>query len=215
MDSRVQGTRCLVKAIRHAGRPPRILVSGSATGIYADTGDAPTGESAPLGAHFLARVCKAWESEALQCAKSTRVVLLRTGMVLSRDGGALAAMLPIFRLGLGGKLGTGRQWLPWIHIDDEAALALAAIENDTLQGPLNATAPNPVRNSDFTQILAETLHRPAFFGVPAFALRAATGGFAAELLDSRRIIPAAAAKARFAFRFPSLREALADLLGTY
>jgi len=141
-----------------------------------------------------------------------RVVLLRTGMVLAREGGALAAMLPIFRLGLGGRLGSGSQWIPWIHLEDEAALALAAVENAAFQGPLNATAPNPSRNADYTRALAAAVKRPAIFWVPAFALKAATGGFSAELLESRRVIPAAAAKAGFAFRFPDLDGALADLL---
>ena len=214
-DSRVLGTRRIVEAIRKADNPPRVLVNGSATGIYADTGDAMAGEEAPHGSGFLAEVCEAWEAEALQAAASgIRVVLLRTGMVLARDGGALAAMLPVFRLGLGGKLGSGRQWITWIHIEDEAALALATLENKTIQGPLNATAPTPARNADFTRALAEALGRPAFFMVPSFALRAALGGFAAELLESRRIVPAAAAKAGFAFRFPALPEALADLLGS-
>jgi uncharacterized protein (TIGR01777 family) len=121
-------------------------------------------------------------------------------------------MLPVFRLGLGGKLGNGRQWVSWIHIEDEAALALAALEDETIDGPVNGTAPNPVRNVDFTRALAGRLGRPAFFSVPAFALRAAVGGFAAELLESRRIVPAAAEKAGFAFRFPEIEGALADLL---
>jgi hypothetical protein len=132
--------------------------------------------------------------------------------VLSREGGALGAMLPIFRLGLGGKLGNGRQWVSWIHIEDEVELALATLLKEAYDGPVNATAPNPVRNAEFTKALASRLHRPAFFAAPAFALRAVAGGFSAELLESRRIVPAAAAKAGFAFRFPDIGEALDDLL---
>jgi hypothetical protein len=212
-ESRVLATRRIVEAIRAAKNPPRVLVNGSAIGIYGDTADAVTDEAAPHGAQFLADVCEAWEAEALQAREAgARVALLRTGMVLSRQGGALAAMLPVFRLGLGGKLGSGRQWVSWIHIEDEAALALAALENETIHGPVNGVAPNPVRNEDFTRALARALKRPAFLTVPAFALRAAAGGFSAELLESRRIIPAAATKAGFAFRFPALQGALEDLL---
>ncbi len=215
MNSRVLGTRRMVEAIRATPEPPRVLVNGSAIGLYGDTGDTVTDEAGRHGKNFLAQVCDAWEEEALEArAAGARVALLRTGMVLSPKGGALAAMLPVFRAGLGGKLGTGRQWISWIHIEDEAALILAAVENDTFHGPLNATAPNPVRNADYTKALARALHRPALFTVPAIALRVAAGGFSAELLESRRIIPAAAAQAGFAFKFPTLEEALADLLNT-
>jgi uncharacterized protein (TIGR01777 family) len=211
--SRVLGTRRIVEAIARTNEPPSVLVSGSATGIYGDAGDAVIDETAAHGRGFLAEVCEDWEAEAIEAGEAgARVALLRTGMVLAREGGALAAMLPVFRLGLGGKLGSGRQWVPWIHIEDEAALALAAVENQTIRGPVNATAPNPARNADFTRTLAETLGRPAFLKVPAFALRAAAGGFSAELLGSRRIVPDAAAKAGFAFRFPTIEGALADLL---
>jgi len=211
--SRVLGTRRIVEAIARTSEPPPVLVSGSATGIYGDAGDAVTDETASHGTGYLAKVCEEWEEEALKAAEAgARVVLLRTGMVLSREGGALATMLPVFRLGLGGTLGSGRQWVPWIHIEDEAALAVAAVENQAIRGPVNATAPNPAQNADFTRALAETLGRPAFLKLPAFALRAAAGGFSAELLESRRVVPAAAAKAGFEFRFPTLGEALADLL---
>lgn len=212
MLSRVEGTRRFVEAIRNTTRPPRVLVNGSAIGIYGDTGDGLADEEAPHGSEFLAKVCEAWEEEAMRARETVRVVVLRTGMVLAREGGALAAMLPVFQLGLGGRLGSGRQWISWIHIDDEAALALATLENEALHGPVNGTAPNPVRNVDFTKALAMTLRRPAFFRVPAMVLRTAVGGFSAELLESRRIIPAAAVNAGFAFRFPELQAALADLL---
>jgi uncharacterized protein (TIGR01777 family) len=213
--SRVLVTRKIVTAIQAAKDPPRVLVNGSAIGFYGNRGEAITDERARQGRGFLPDVCEAWEHEALRaCATGTRVVLLRSGMVLSREGGALAAMLPIFRLGLGGKLGSGRQWLSWIHIEDEAALALAALENDAIQGPVNATSPNPARNKDFTQALARAVHRPAFFQVPKPVLRLAVGGFASELLESRRIVPAAAAATGFAFQFPTLEGALEDLLKT-
>jgi uncharacterized protein (TIGR01777 family) len=214
-QSRVLGTRRIVEAIRAASPPPRVLVNASAIGIYGDRGEAVTDEGSPHGKKFLAKVCEAWEAEASRAReRGTRVVFLRTSMVLARGGGALGAMLPVFGLGAGGKLGNGRQWVSWIHIEDEAALTIAAVENEALDGPLNATAPYPVRNEHFTRALAGALHRPAFFTVPAFALKAALGGFSAELLESRRIVPAAAARACFAFKFPALEGALEDLIPT-
>jgi uncharacterized protein (TIGR01777 family) len=211
-ESRVLATRRIVEAIQATSEPPKVLVNGSAIGIYGDTKDVVTDEAAPHGSGFLAEVCEAWEAEAVRARDSgTRVALLRTGMVLSREGGALAAMLPVFRLGLGGKLGNGQQWIAWIHIEDMAALALAALENEAVNGPLNATAPNPVRNGEFTRALAKAAGRRTIFGVPGFALRAATGGFSAELLESRRVVPAAAARVGFGFRFPAIEGALVDL----
>ena len=210
-DSRILGTRSIVEAMKAMPQPPRILVNASATGFYGDTGEREAGEDAPRGQGFLAEVCGEWEAEALRAREpGARVVLLRTGLVLSPEGGMLKATLPIFRLGLGGRLGSGRQWLSWIHIEDEAALALEAVENDSLQGPLNAVAPAPARNAEFTAALAGALRRPAFFAVPAIVLRTALGDFSAELLESRRVIPVAAAGYRF--RHPDLRGALENLL---
>jgi len=215
LESRVLATRRIVEAMQASAVPPRVLVNGSAIGYYGDTGDRTVDERGPRGSGFLAEVCEAWEAEALRArAFGARVVLLRTGVVLAREGGALAAMLPAFRLGLGGRLGAGRQWIAWIHIADEAALALAAIENEAIHGDVNATAPSPVTNADFTKTLAATLHRPAIFAVPAFALRAALDGFASELLESRRIIPAAAIAAGYQFRYPALPDAMRQLLHT-
>ena len=211
-ESRVLGTQRIVEGIRRAKGDVRVLVNGSAIGIYADTGDVVTDETGAHGSGFLSEVCEAWEEEALKAEEAgTRVALLRTGVVLAREGGALGMMLPIFRMGLGGKLGNGRQWVSWIHIEDEAALAIAAAENQLIRGPMNTTAPEPVRNAEFTRALARRLERPAFFNVPGFALRTA-GGFASTLVESQRIVPAAAAKAGFAFRFPELNGALANLL---
>ena len=209
-DSRILGTRSIIEAINHAAHPPRVLVNASAVGYYGDTGENPEDEGAKPSSGFLAGLCADWENEALRA--NTRVVLLRTGLVLSPRGGALAAMLPIFRLGLGGQLGSGRQWISWVHLDDEAALILAAVENDQFAGPLNSVSPNPVRNSDFTAALAHALRRPAFFRVPAFALRLALGGFSAELLENRRVLPVVADRAGFTFRHPTLPEALAELV---
>ncbi len=210
--SRKFGTRALVDAIAAAEQPPRVLVSGSAVGFYGDTGDIPADETTAHGFGFLADVCVAWETEANRARDfGVRVVLPRTGIVLGKSGGALAKMTPIFRAGLGGKIGDGTQWMPWIHLDDEAALLLYAAENDALSGAVNAVAPEPVRNVDFTRELAQTLHRPAFFTVPGIAVKTAMGELSHELLDSKRIVPRVALAADFSFQFPRLDSALAEI----
>jgi uncharacterized protein len=210
-ESRVHGTRLVVEAIKASAEPPEVLVCGSGTGLYGDAGDAEIDESHPCGGGFLAGVVQSWEAEAWR-AEGCRVVLLRTSLVLGKGNGALGAMAPIFRAGLGGRLGSGRQWMPWIHIEDEAMLALFALENLEVRGPLNACAPWPVRNADFTKALARVLRRPAFLAVPRFAL-SLLGDFAHELLDSKRVVPASATEHGFRFRFPELGPALKDLLG--
>ncbi|MEA3187068.1 MAG: uncharacterized protein QOD99_898, partial [Chthoniobacter sp.] len=212
-DSRKFGTRRLVDAMLASRNGPRVLVSGSAVGFYGDTGERIADEDAPASHGFLAEVTRTWEAEALRAREAgVRVVLLRTGIVLGKNGGALAAMKPVFQLGLGGKLGTGRQWMPWIHLDDEVALALFAAETESVSGPVNAVSPEPVRNAEFTRELAVAMHRPAVFTVPAFVLRMFTGEFSRELLDSKRIAPRRALDAGFEFRFPTLKPALADAL---
>ncbi|MEA3212151.1 MAG: uncharacterized protein QOE70_5208 [Chthoniobacter sp.] len=211
-ESRVQGTRRLVEAIQASAQKPEVLVCGSAIGFYGDHGDGDLTEQSPAGTGFLAETVTAWEAEALQ-AQDVRTVLLRTSLVLGKNGGALQVMAPVFRAALGGPIGDGRQWMPWIHLEDEARLALFAVENLDVRGPLNAAAPWPVRNGDFTQTLARTLRRPAFFRVPAFALRILLGDFSHELLDSKRVLPAAALEHGFGFRFSELAPALKDLLG--
>ena len=205
-ESRVLGTRRVVEAIGKLDEPPEVFACGSAVGFYGDSGDAELTETSGGGGGFLGETVRAWEAEALQ-AQRTRVVLLRTGIVLGKGGGALRAMTPVFRMGLGGPLGNGRQWMPWIHLDDEARLILFAVENLDIRGPLNATAPWPARNADFTRTLARALHRPAIFRVPAFALRM-LGDFSHELLDSKRVLPAAATEHGFGFQFPELEPAL-------
>lgn len=209
--SRVEGTRRVVEAIGELDVKPEVLVCGSAIGIYGDAGDVELTEQAPAGTGFLAETVQAWEAEALQ-AKEVRTVLLRTSLVLGRGAGALGAMVPLFRLALGGRLGEGRQWMPWIHVEDEARLVLFAVENLDVRGPLNAAAPWPVRNAEFTGLLARILHRPAFLHAPEFALRL-LGDLSHELLDSRRVLPAAALEHGFGFRFSELAPALKDLLG--
>ena len=211
-ESRVLGTRRVVEAINAAGEKPEVLLSSSAIGFYGDRGEEELTETSPAGTGFLADTTQAWEAEA-QRAEGVRLVLLRTSLVLGKHGGALTPMTPLFKLGLGGPLGDGRQWMSWIHLDDLARLALFAIENLDIRGPLNGSAPWPARNAGFTRTLAATLHRPAFLRIPAFALRAALRGFARELLDSKRVLPAAALDHGFGFQFPELAPALKNLLG--
>ena len=211
-DSRILGTRAVARSIQSMPEPPAVLVSASAIGYYGDTCDAEVTEDAPAGPGFLPDVCSAWESEAASAEKSCRVVRARIGIVLGKGGGALRAMLPAFRCGLGGRLGDGTQWFSWIHVEDLASLLLWAVENLDIRGALNATAPWPVRNSEFTRALAGSLHRPAFMHVPAFALRLILGGFSRELLDSRRVLPAVATAHGFGFKFPEIGPALRDIV---
>ena len=214
-DSRILGTRRIVDAILTAKNPPRILVSSSAIGFHGDTGENEANEDSPPGAGFLAEVCQSWETEALRAReKNIRVVLLRTSVVLGPRGGAMQPIYPAFRLGLGGNLGSGRQWMAWIHLHDEAALILHALDHAEIEGPIEAVAPHPCRNSEFTAALARTLHRPAFLHIPAFALKIALGDFSRELLDSKRIISKHLAPSGFKHRFPSLEDAFANILNT-
>lgn len=212
--SRVGGTRRLVEALARLPKRPSVLVCASAVGYYGARGDEVLTEASPPGTGFLAEVCAGWEQAAAAAeGLKLRVVRLRMGMVLGRDGGALARMLPAFKLGLGGRLGDGRQWMSWIHRDDLAELIRFAVEQPALAGAVNAVAPAPVTNAEFTRELAAAVHRPAWFPAPAPALRALFGEMASVLLDSQRAVPAAAQAAGFVFRFPSLRGALAQLLG--
>ncbi|HEV8147550.1 MAG TPA: TIGR01777 family oxidoreductase [Bryobacteraceae bacterium] len=209
-SSRVEGTRDLIAALRE--HPPKVLVNGSAVGYYGSRGEETLEESAPPGIGFLANVTRKWEREALAAEQfGTRVVLLRTGIALGPDGGALQRMLLPFRWGLGGPIAGGRHWMPWIHAEDAVALIEFAIDSASLSGPVNAVAPNPVRNSEFTRELAHALHRPAIFPIPAFALDLLFGEMSEILTDSQRVIPRAALDADFVFRFPELRAAFADL----
>ncbi|HWB58690.1 MAG TPA: TIGR01777 family oxidoreductase [Chthoniobacteraceae bacterium] len=214
-DSRALGTRHLVDAILAAANPPRVLVSSSAIGYYGDTGETETNEDSPPGHGFLPEVCQAWEREALRAReKNVRVVLLRTSVVLG-PGGAMGVMLPFFNLGLGGKLGSGRQWMSWIHLDDEAALALHALQHDDISGPINAIAPQPCRNEEFTRALSRVARMPAFLNVPAFVLKTLLGDFSHELLDSKRIISNRLTASGFTHRFPDLDTALADIAANW
>ena len=212
-SSRWEGTRRLVEAMRPLSRPPATLVCASAIGIYGPRGDEILTERSQAGEGFLASVCIEWENEAEKAVDlGVRAVELRTGIVLGPEGGALAKMLPVFRMGLGGRLGSGDQWMSWIHADDLIALIRHAIDFPALRGPVNATAPNPVTNAVFTESLASALGRPAFLPVPAFALRWLYGEMSEVLLGSQRVVPAAAEAGGFRFRYPQLDPALGSLL---
>ena len=215
-DSRVGGTRHLVDGIgsQAAADRPAVLVSASAVGYYGDRGDEELDEDAAPGDGFLAGVCRDWEAEAARAEPlGVRVVRARIGLVLGRDGGALASLLPVFRAGAGGPLGGGRQWWPWIHVDDVVGLLVLAIEREALAGALNLAAPEPVRQKPFARALGAALDRPSFLPTPAFGLKLALGPFSEELLASRRVLARRAEEAGYRFRFPRLAEALADLVG--
>lgn len=213
-DSRVVGTRHLVQGIAQAAVRPATLVSASAVGYYGSRGDEELTESATPADDFLARVCVEWEREALAAADlGVRVVTARTGIVLgSGSGGALAKMLTPFKLGAGGPLGNGRQWMPWVHVADLARLYVHAADHGEIRGPMNAVAPQPVRNSEFTKALARQLHRPAFMPAPYLGLRLVFGEFAQVLFASQRVIPQVALDTGFAFQYPDITSALREIL---
>lgn len=209
-DSRVRGTRNLVKVIESLSERPRALLSASAVGYYGNRGDEVLEESSAAGKDFLAEVCCAWEAEAGRAVGcGLRVVTPRIGIVLDKSGGALARMLLPFKLGLGGRLGKGRQWMPWIHLNDLVGLLLFAAAKNEIAGPINAVGPAPATNREFTQTLAEALKRPAIFPVPQFALQWAFGEMATVvLLASQRAVPTVADRAGYRFRYPTLAAAL-------
>ena len=214
-SSRVLGTRTVAKSIAEAARPPQVLVSASAIGYYGNRGNEVLTEQSPPGSSFLADLCREWESETeTAAAAGTRVVRLRMGVVLSSRGGALAKMLTPFRMGVGGRIGSGHQWWSWISIDDVIGLITRALIEDTLRGAVNAVSPNPVTNAEFTRILGSVLRRPTVFPIPEFVVRAAFGQMGEEvLLASQRVQPVAAIAAGFRFRYPELKPALEHLLG--
>jgi uncharacterized protein (TIGR01777 family) len=212
LESRREGTRELVAAIERSPDRPAALVSASAVGFYGERGDEELTEASPRGGGFLADVCAAWEAEAQAAeALGLRVLRLRFGLVLDADGGVLGESLPLARAGLGGPLGSGRQWWPWVHRDDVVAAIAAGLEGDA-SGVWNVAAPGAVRQRDFARALGRTLGRPAVLPAPAFALRLVLGGFADEPLLSRLVRPAAPLAAGFAFAWPELAPALQDLV---
>jgi uncharacterized protein (TIGR01777 family) len=213
--SRVGLTEAVVEAIRRlpAAARPAVLVNASAVGYYGDGGESFLTESAAPGSGYLADLCRAWEAAAVEAeALGVRVVRLRLGVVLGRGGLAFERLRRVFRCGLGGRLGSGRQWMAWIHLDDVRAALVHAVVSASLQGAVNGTAPSPERNAEFTRMLAAALHRPALLPVPACALKLALGGFGAALMDSQRAVPEALVEDGFHFKFPDLDGALADLV---
>jgi uncharacterized protein len=212
-DSRIESTRQLVSAIARLPHKPSTLVCASAVGYYGNRGDEVLTENSGTGSGFLAELCQEWEREARQAQEAgLRVVTIRIATVLGTEGGALPKMLTPFRLGLGGRFGDGRQWMSWIHADDLIGLFRFAAENENASGVLNGSSPHPVINNEFTRTLARAVHRPAIIPVPKFALRLAFGEMADVLFDSLRVIPQAAERAGFTFRYPQLNAALAQLL---
>ncbi|MGB0121825.1 MAG: TIGR01777 family oxidoreductase [Silvibacterium sp.] len=214
VESRVRTTRALVDLLKRLQNPPRSLLCASAVGIYGDRGDEVLTENSSPGRGFLADTCRAWEAEAERAAEAgLRVVHLRFGVVLSREGGALKQMLPVFRAGFGGRLGSGRQWMSWIAINDLVRAVLHILETDSLHGGANLVAPGPVTNAEFTRALGRALRRPAVLPVPPFALRVAVGEIAdAALLASTRAIPERLTASGFRFDFPEITGALRSIL---
>jgi hypothetical protein len=214
-DSRVKSTRLLSESLAQLAKPPKVLISASASGYYGDCGEEVLSEEHPPGSTFLAQVCRDWEAATEPAARSgLRVVKLRTGLVLSPAGGALARMLLPFRLGLGGRIGSGRQYFSWVSLEDVRGAILHALMTDTLEGPLNVAAPNPVTNREFTRTLGLVLRRPTLFPIPAFAARLVLGELANDLLlASARLEPARLLATDYRFRYTDLEAAFRYLLG--
>jgi uncharacterized protein (TIGR01777 family) len=213
-SSRIESTRALVNALGKMNARPRVLVSASAIGIYGNRGDESLTEESKAGSNFLAELTREWEAEALKAeALGIRVVLARFGVILAREGGALAKMLLPFKIGAGGKLGTGKQWMSWVMLDDVVGILRLAIENASVRGPVNVVVPQPVRNEEFTKVLAKALHRPALFPAPAFALRLALGEMAdALLLSSQRVVPRVLENTGYQFLHADLSPALESIV---
>ncbi len=212
-DSRVVGTRNLVAGLRGLDKKPEVLVSASAVGYYGDRADEELDESSEAGRGFLADVCTEWEREALAAeALGIRVVCVRIGIVLAPGGGALARMLTPFKMGAGGRLGSGKQWMPWIHIDDVVGVLLHASRTAAVRGAMNAVSPQPVTNAEFTRALGHAVHRPAFLPVPKAALRIAFGEMSEILMASQRALPRVAERTGYAFQHSELAGALAAVM---
>lgn len=212
-DSRVESGKAVLEAIRQAATKPRVLLQGSAVGYYGPRGDEVVTEHHAAGSDFLTDICVAWEASTAEAeALGVRRALLRTGIVLSRKGGALPKMALPFRMMAGGPLGSGRQWVPWIHIADEAGAIRFLLENGDASGPFNLTAPTPLRNRDFSRALGKALRRPALAPAPSFALRAVLGEMADMLLEGQRAVPQRLLEAGYVFRYPEALPALRHLL---
>lgn len=213
VDSRIQSTRALVAAIKKANIRPKALINASAVGYYGNVPEGDVKESSPKGEGFLSETCLLWEEEARRAFDlGLRVVTIRTGIVLEKSQGALAKMLLPFRLFIGGPLGSGKQWFPWIHLEDEVRAIRFVLEDPKLQGPVNLTAPNPVRLKEFCKVLGSVLGRPSWAPVPAFVLKIILGEMASLLLEGQRAMPEKLAAAGFKFRYPDLQPALQAIL---
>ncbi len=214
LQSRSQGTGHLAEAVAQAAQRPRVFISASAVGYYGNRGDEILREESPSGEGFAAEICRQWEGATQPAsAAGIRTAQMRIGVVMSADGGALPKMITPFRLGLGGSLGSGRQWWSWVSVADVAGAIHHVLTHDSLQGPVNTVAPNPVTNAEFTSTLASVLHRPAIFPMPAFAVRLAFGEMGEELfLGSQRVEPARLAASGYQFQHPILKEALQEIL---
>lgn len=210
-DSRIISTAKIIETISGLEKRPKVFASASGVGIYGNRGDEDITEESSLADDFLANVCKAWEAEAMK-AKSLglRVAVVRTGVVLGKNGGALKKMLPIFKLGAGGPVGSGRQYMSWIHVDDLASMYLEIIKNPSVEGPLNATAPYPATSKDFAKQLGKTLGRPAFAPAPSFALKLVFGEMSQVLLEGQKVLPVKFKEKKYRFKFPTLEMALKE-----
>lgn len=212
-DSRIMSTQRIVEAIKAMPVKPKALISASAIGIYGDRGNEELSEDASTGNDYLASLCKEWEAEAYKAKEfGVRVAVLRTGVVLGKNGGALKKMLPIFKLGAGGPVGSGKQYMSWIHVEDLAQMYVVALKNPSYEGPYNGTALNPATNKEFTQTLGKALHRPAFAPVPGFALKLVFGEMASVLLEGQKVIPSKFKASKFRYRYPSLEMAIKESL---
>jgi uncharacterized protein len=214
IESRAQGTGHLAEAAAKAAQRPQVFISASAVGYYGSRGDEVLREESPSGAGFAAEICRQWEGASQPAtAAGIRTAQMRIGVVMSADGGALAKMITPFRLGLGGRLGSGRQWSSWVSVDDVVGAIHHVLTHDTLQGPVNTVSPNPVTNAEFTSTLASALHRPAIFPMPAFAVKLVFGEMGEELfLGSQRVEPARLAASGYQFKHPDLRNTLKEIL---
>jgi uncharacterized protein (TIGR01777 family) len=213
LDSREKGTRNMVHSIFETKPRPKAFICASASGYYGDRGDDVVDEHEPPGSDWLAEVCARWERQADTAKVGTRMVIVRTGIVLDADGGALAKMLPFFKAGVGGPVGSGKQYMPWIHVDDLVGIYLAAIDHDRFNGAINASAPEPATNRQFAKALGSALNRPAVAPVPGFTIKLMYGEMAQVVLKGVRMVPGRAAELGYEFRHPDLGEALRDTLG--
>ena len=211
-DSRITGTTNLLKGLHNAGVKPKVIVSATAIGFYGDRGNEILKEDAKKGSGFLADVCADWEKAASENATGIRLVNLRIGVVLGSNGGMLQKLLPLFKLALGGPVGNGKQWMSWVHVDDLVSLMLYSIANESVSGILNAVAPKPVTNGDFTKAMGQTLSRPAVLPAPAFGIKLAMGELSALVLDSQKVSSEKAEHLGFKFEYPTIDKALNEIV---